>query len=262
VTDPELGDLDGVLLDLDGVLTTSGRPLQGAQDTIAWLRKEAVPFRILTNTTSLTQRDLLAELQSAGFDLRDDEVMTAATAAAAFLRRHHVGARCFLVTDADLSQEFEGIEMTDRNADVVVIGGADAGFTYANLNRVFQMVMNGATFIAMHRNFYWQTDEGLMLDAGAFVRGLEEATGKEATLVGKPARSFFETAGVALGLTADRMIMVGDNVSSDVNGAQEAGLRGVLVRTGAFRPDQLERAEREPDAVIDSIADLPSLIGG
>jgi HAD superfamily hydrolase (TIGR01458 family) len=262
VKDPVLKDIDGVLLDLDGVLTTSGHPLEGALDTVAWLRGAKVPFKILTNTTSLTQRDLLAELQTAGFDLRDDDVMTAATAAAAFLRKHHPGARCFLVTDADLSQEFEGIEMTDRNADVVVIGGADDGFTYANLNRVFQMVMSGATFIAMHRGLYWQTDEGLMLDAGAFVRGLEEATGVKATLVGKPARSFFETAVESLGLMTDRLIMVGDNVNSDVNGAQRAGIRGVLVRTGAFRPDQLERAEREPDAVIDSIADLSGLISG
>jgi ribonucleotide monophosphatase NagD (HAD superfamily) len=113
----------------------------------------------------------------------------------------------------------------------------------------------------MHRGLYWQTDDGLMLDAGAYVRGLEEAAGVEATLVGKPARSFFDSAVAALGVPAEGIVMVGDNVTSDVNGAQLAGLLGVLVRTGSFRPDQLERAEREPDAVIDSIGDFPALLG-
>jgi HAD superfamily hydrolase (TIGR01458 family) len=258
---PPVSGVKGVLLDLDGVLTTSGRPLEGANDAIAALRRAGLPFKVLTNTTSMTRRALLLRVQEAGFDLKSDELLTAATAAADFLRKHHRGAHCFLITKSNLSEDFEGISIVDTDADVVVIGGAEEGFTYAMLNRAFQMLMSGATLLAMHRGFYWQTDEGLMLDAGAFVRGLEEAAGVEATLVGKPARSFFGSGIDALGLPAGQVVMVGDNVRSDVNGAQAAGLRGVLVRTGAFRPEHLERAERKPDAVIDSIAELPDLIG-
>jgi HAD superfamily hydrolase (TIGR01458 family) len=250
-----------VLLDLDGVLTTSGRALEGAHDAIAWLRGAGIPFKVLTNTTSMTRRDLLSQVNGAGFELGSDQLLTAATAAADFLRKNHPGARCFLITKRDLSEDFAGIEMGGSDADVVVIGGAEEGFTYASLNRAFQMLMNGAKLLAMHRGFYWQTDEGLKLDAGAFVRGLEDAAGVEATLVGKPAPSFFDSALDALDLPSDAVVMVGDNVRSDVNGAQDAGLRGVLVRTGSFRPEQLERAEREPDAVIDSVGDLPALIG-
>jgi HAD superfamily hydrolase (TIGR01458 family) len=251
----------GVLLDLDGVLTTSGRPLPGAHHAMAALRRAGMPFKILTNTTSMTRRDLLSQVRDAGFELGGDELLTAATATADYLRKKHQGASCFLITKRDLSEDFEGIEIVDTHADIVVIGGAEDGFTYAKLNSAFQMLMNGATLLAMHRGFYWQTDQGLMLDAGAFVRGLEEAAGVEATLAGKPARSFFDSGVDALGIPADEIVMVGDNIRSDVNGAQVAGLRGVLVCTGAFLPEQLERAEREPDAVIDSVADLPALIG-
>jgi HAD superfamily hydrolase (TIGR01458 family) len=256
-----LTDVKGVLLDLDGVLTTSGRPLPGAHDAIAALRKARMPFKVLTNTTSMTRRDLLSQVLDAGLELNGDELLTAATATADYLRKNHQGASCFLITKRDLSEDFEGIEIVDTAADVVVVGGAEEGFTYAKLNTAFQMLINGATLLAMHRGFYWQTDQGLMLDAGAFIRGLEEAAGVEATLAGKPARSFFDSGVDALGVPADEVVMVGDNVRSDVNGAQGAGLRGVLVRTGAFRPEQLERAERRPDAVIDSIADLSALIG-
>jgi HAD superfamily hydrolase (TIGR01458 family) len=256
-----LAGVKGILLDLDGVLTTSGRPLDGALDAIAWLRTTGMPFKILTNTTTKTRQDLCSQLKEAGFDLQADELLTAATAAADYLRRHHPGARCFLITKSDLTADFEDVDVTDADADVVVIGGAEDAFTYANLNHAFQMLMNGAVLLAMHRGLYWQTDRGLMLDAGAYVLGLEDAAGVEATLVGKPARSFFDSAVAALGVPAEGIVMVGDNVISDVNGAQRAGLRGVLVRTGSFRPDQLQRAEREPDAVIDSIGDLPALLG-
>jgi ribonucleotide monophosphatase NagD (HAD superfamily) len=82
----------------------------------------------------------------------------------------------------------------------------------------------------------------------------------EATLVGKPARAFFDSGLEVLGVPREEVVMVGDSLTGDVHGAQAAGMRGVLVRTGAFRPELLRAAEREPDAVIDSIADLPQLL--
>jgi HAD superfamily hydrolase (TIGR01458 family) len=251
----------GVLLDLDGVLTTSWRPLEGAHDAIAWLRDRGMPFKILTNTTSMTRRELFERLQDANLDLRLEDVITAANATAAYVRSHHPGARCFLVTKTDLSEDFEDIEISQSDAGVVVIGGAEEGFTYERLNRAFQMLIDGATLLAMHRGLYWKTDKGLMLDAGAFIRGLEEAAGVQATLVGKPARAFFDSGVEALGVPRDEVVMVGDSLNGDVNGAQQAGIRGVLVRTGAFRVEQLAGAARQPDAIIDSVADLPQLLG-
>ncbi|MDP9222791.1 MAG: TIGR01458 family HAD-type hydrolase [Actinomycetota bacterium] len=255
-----LEGVEGVLLDLDGVLATSWRPIEGALETVGWLRKQAIPFLVLTNTTTMTRRDLLARLRDAGLELHADQVVTAATATGVYVRAHHPGARCFLITKSDLREDFEGIEVSDRDADVVVIGGAEEQFSYENVNRAFQLLMQGATLLAMHRGLYWKTDAGVMLDAGAYVGALERAAGISATLVGKPAGTFFEAGLEVLGIDAERVVMVGDNVRSDVNGAQNAGLRGVLVRTGVFRQDDLDRAEREPDAVIDSVAALPGLL--
>jgi HAD superfamily hydrolase (TIGR01458 family) len=253
--------VSGVLLDLDGVLTTSWRPLEGAHAALTWLRERQMPFKILTNTTSMTRRDLLTRLNAANLDLDPDDLMTAATATATYIRAHYPGARCYLIAKCDLSEDFEGIEIGSSDADVVVIGGAEERFSYDALNRAFQMLMEGASLLAMHRGLYWKTDEGFMLDAGAFIRGLEEAAGVEATLVGKPAKAFFDAGLGALGVRRAEVVMVGDSLTGDVHGSQAAGMRGVLVRSGAFRPEVVEATEQKPDAVIDSVAELPRLLG-
>jgi ribonucleotide monophosphatase NagD (HAD superfamily) len=107
---------------------------------------------------------------------------------------------------------------------------------------------------------YWRTAGGWQLDGGAYVAGLEEATGRRAVVCGKPASAYFEQALHSLGVSADRAAMVGDDVVNDVLGAQAAGITGVLVRTGKFRPEDLEAAEGTPDHVLDSVADLPTLL--
>ncbi len=154
----------------------------------------------------------------------------------------------------------------EEGAEVVVIAGADAGpgpedvFTYENLNRAFRMLKAGAALVAMHRNLHWRTDEGPTLDTGAFTLGLEAAAGVTAEVVGKPSPDFFRQAASLLGVPADRAAMVGDDVESDVLAAQAVGLTGVLVRTGKFREEDLERASGDPDHVVDSVADLPALL--
>jgi len=254
-------DIRGVLLDLDGVLTLSWRPLPGALETLEQLRRARVPFLVLTNTTSMTRRELRDRLVDGGFDLAPEELMTAPTATAAYLRTHHPRARCFLINKKDISEDLEGVDLVDEDAEVVVIGGAEDRFTYENVNKAFQMLMEGAALIAMHRSLYWKTDRGLMIDAGAFIRGLEEAAGVTAVTIGKPSRASFDAAVKQLGIGHDHLAMVGDDLRSDVAGAQAAGLMGILVKTGKFRPDGPEGAPAVPNATLDSIADLPALLG-
>jgi HAD superfamily hydrolase (TIGR01458 family) len=168
----------------------------------------------------------------------------------------------FLLSDGDARADLEGVTLVEAGepADVVVIGGACDAFTYATLNRVFSLLTEGASLIGMHRNLYWRTAEGLQLDGGAYIAALEEAAGTEATICGKPAPAFFEAALELLGVPAGRAAMVGDDVVNDVLGAQAVGMTGVLVRTGKFRPTDLERIDGAPDRVIDAFADLPSLL--
>jgi HAD superfamily hydrolase (TIGR01458 family) len=251
---------DGLLLDIDGVLAVSWKALPGAIGTLEWLRAEGVPFRLVTNTTTHTRADLAETLRDAGFEVDGSEIVTAVVATATYLREHHNGARVFLLTDGDARADLEGIELVDDGADVVVLGGASEEFTYPTLNLVFQMLMDGAELVGMHRNLYWKTAEGWQLDGGAYIAGLEEATGRAAVICGKPSAAYFASALAMLGASAERTAMVGDDLENDVLGAQAAGLTGVLVRTGKFRPEDLERADTAPDMQLDSIAELPGLL--
>ncbi len=257
-----MGDIDGVLLDIDGVLAISWVPLPGAIETVAWLRANGVPFRLITNTTTKTRADLGTTLRDAGFHVRDDELITAVVATAEYLRTNHPGARCFVLSDGDARDDLEGVELSSLDdADVIVVGGACEDFTYPTINRVFGRLMEGATLVGMHRNLYWRTSEGLELDAGAYIAGLEEATGRSAVICGKPTGPYFDAAIAMLGVPRERAIMVGDDVVNDVHGAQVLGIRGVLVETGKFLPDDLAKVPTEPDHVLASIADLPRLLG-
>ena len=256
-----MADIDGVLLDIDGVLAVSWEPLPGGIDAIGWLRSNGVPFRLITNTTTKTRADLAETLRSAGFDVRDEEIVTAVVATAQYLRRRHDGAMVYVLSDGDATDDLDGIELGRvEDADVIVLGGAYDGFTYRNLNRVFRRVMEGAALVGMHRNLYWLTTEGLQLDAGAFISGLEEASGREAVICGKPTRPYFASALAVLGVPAERAVMVGDDIVSDVRGAQEAGIRGALVKTGKFLPGDLEKVAEPPDFVLETVADLAGIV--
>ncbi len=256
-----MDEIEGVLLDIDGVLAVSWEPLPGAIEILGWLRSNGVPFRLITNTTTKTRADLASTLRDAGFDVRDDELITAVAATARYLRAHHPSARCFLLSDGDASADLEGVELADvEDADVIVLGGASEDFTYPTMNRIFGRLMGGASLVGMHRNLYWRTSVGLELDAGAYIAGLEEATGREAVICGKPSAPYFDAALEMLGVPRERTIMVGDDIVNDVRGAQVLGIRGVLVRTGKFLPDDLAKVPEPPDHVLETVADLRGVL--
>lgn len=250
----------GVLLDLDGTITVSWRAIAGAAETLAWLRSRGIPFVVATNATSRTRSDVAGALSGAGLEVSADEVVTAALAAAAYLRANHPGQGVFAVGGRGSLDDVGDIDLVDEGAGVVLIGGADDDFTWRNLSRAFRLVLGGAALVAMHRNVAWMTEEGMQLDTGAFLMGLERAAGVQAAVVGKPSPAFFEQCLVSLGLPAGSVAMVGDDLEADVLAAKAVGMRGVLVRTGKFRSEELEVAAPRPDAVIDSIAELPRLL--
>ncbi|OLT29626.1 HAD family hydrolase [Nocardiopsis sp. CNR-923] len=251
----------GVLIDIDGVLTVSWRPIPGAARALELLRGAGLRTALLTNTTSRTRADIAATLRGAGFDVTEDDVLTAPTALSAYLAGHHPGARCRLINDGDIRADLEGVELVEENPDLVVTGGGGPEFDYATMDAAFNDLRSGARLVAMHRNMYWRTEEGMRLDAGAFVVALERAAGVSAEVVGKPAEAFFTAALERLGLSARETAMVGDDVVSDVLAAQRLGIRGVLVRTGKFEEGALDRVEGVPDHVVGSFADVPALLG-
>lgn len=250
----------GVLLDLDGTIAVSWRALPGAGQALGWLRANGIPFLVATNATSRTRSGLAEVLREAGLDVAAEELITAPVAAAAYVRARHPGARVFALGGRGSLDDMPGVELVHEGADVVLIGGADDDFTWRDLSRAFRMVLDGAVLVAMHRNLAWMTDEGMQLDTGAFLAGLERAAGVEAAVMGKPSPAFYEQCLAALGLPAGSVAMVGDDLEADVRAAKAVGIRGVLVRTGKSGSLEADGRGVLPDAVIDSIADLPGLL--
>ena len=254
--------IDGLLLDIDGVLAVSWEALPGAVDAMRRLRDRGVPFRLITNTTTKTRADLAGTLTEAGFDVVGEDIVTAVVATAAYLSTAHPGAKVFVLSDGDASEDLAGIELVAADdADVIVIGGACDDFTYGTMNRIFRRLMDGASLVGMHRNLFWKTSEGWELDGGAYIAGLEEAADTKATICGKPEKAYFDSALAMLGVTADRAAMVGDDIVNDILGAQVAGLTGILVRTGKYRAGDEDRDDGRPDHVVPSFADVPELLG-
>jgi HAD superfamily hydrolase (TIGR01458 family) len=248
-----------LLIDLDGVLYVEDEPVAGAVGALAALRAGGWSLRFVTNTTSRPRRAILARLERLGFEVGPDELVTpAALAVRHCADRGH--RRVGLVMNDALREDFAGVEEGGDRVDAVIVGDCGEGFDYATLNRAFRWLMDGAELVALQKNRFWMTPDGLSLDVGPFVAALEYAARTEALVVGKPARAFFETALAGTGAVPSRAAMVGDDVESDVGGAIDAGLAGILVRTGKFREDALQASGVQPTLVVDSIADLPALL--
>jgi HAD superfamily hydrolase (TIGR01458 family) len=253
-----------ILLDVDGVLHVSGTPIEGAAAAVARLRDAGHRLRFVTNSTTRSRRSLAEELRSLGVEVEDEELQTTAAAAARTLR----GRRVLALTMAALVEDLDGVELVGEHADAVLVGGADETpetnrvFSYMNLARAFAELDAGAELYCLHRNRWWQTSRGPLLDAGAFVAGLEYAAEVVATVLGKPSPSYFGAALEALDADPDQAWIVGDDLESDIAGGQQAGLRTVLVRTGKFRADALTTARVAPDVVLDSLAALPDWLEG
>jgi len=248
-----------ILLDVDGVFHVSGRPIPGGALAVRRLREAGHRLRFVTNTTVRSRTQLAAELRSFGVELDERELQTTAAAAAHALR----GRRVLALVMPAVVEDLEGLELVGEDADAVLIGGADETaesgrvFSYMNLARAFSELQAGAELYCLHKNRWWQTSRGPLLDAGAFVAGLEYAAGVEAVVVGKPSAAYFEAALEALDADPQLAWMVGDDLEVDIAGAQRFGMKTALVRTGKFRPDDLERSPVVPDIVLNSVAELP-----
>ena len=257
----------GVLFDMDGVLYNSDRLIAGAVETIEWMRREGIPHLFVTNTSSRDRGALVEKLHGFGIAATVEEILTPAAAAADWLLRRREscdGGPVALFVRPATRREFAGlpcVEEGDGEVSYVVIGDLGQHWDYATLNRAFRLLYHNpeAKLIALGMTKYWLASDGISLDVAPFVAALQHATGREPLVFGKPDARFFHAAAAKLGLAPEELLMVGDDVEADTGGAQAAGLKGALVRTGKFRPSDLERGpmvRRQPDVVWDSVADL------
>ena len=250
----------GLLLDLDGVFYIGRRLLPGARETLAWVREQNIPCRFLTNTSTKNSAELVDKLEGLGLSVEAEEILSAVSATKAYLMNQGEPLpKVELVTRESAREEFSEFPPAENGqADFVVIGDIGAAWSYDLLNRLFRLLMNGAQLVAMHRNRFWEDEDGLRMDIGAFVAGLEYVTGQQAVIIGKPSADFFTLALQQLECEAGEGVMVGDDIHSDIGGARAQGLQACLVRTGKFREETLAESDVQPDALLDSIADLPT----
>ena len=261
-----LPDPLGFLIDLDGTLYADGGPVPGAVEALARLRDRGRPFRLVTNTSSRSRAMLVQRLQEYGFDVAPSELFTAPMAAAALAAEAGWRRVVPLVPEpalADLAPlELAGgtsgiVAGAEWRADAVLVGDLGERWTHALMQEAFEHLCGGAALLAVSRDRYWRKDGRLTLDAGPFVAGLEYASGRAAIVAGKPSPRFFAGALASLGTVSPREVaMVGDDVWSDVGGAQGAGLQGWLVQTGKYRREAAAAAGITPDRVIHSVAAL------
>lgn len=260
-----------VVFDIDGVLVTSWRPIPGAVETLRVLADRRIACSYLTNTTTLTRVQIASALSDAGMNVRPDEVITAAGLTADYVRARYPGARCLLVNNGDIAADMPGLDIVSDVAnaekpDVILLGGAGPEYNHRTLSRVYEWMASGVPVVAMHRSTAWETDAGLLIDTGMYLIGMEQASGRTVTAVGKPAPAGFQAAAARLGVDPDETYMVGDDLNNDVLPAQVVGMTGVLVRTGKFRQETVDRwaadeFAMQPNYVIDSVADIPALLG-
>jgi phospholysine phosphohistidine inorganic pyrophosphate phosphatase len=249
----------GFLIDLDGTLLEAQKLVPGAAQALAFLKARKVPYRIVTNTTSKPRSAIMEKIRSHGLDLPPDAIITAPVIGREYLLQKGL-TRCYPLVRDSLREDLLGIEFVEHSPQAVLIGDLGEELSYGALNRGFRFLLDHEiAFITLARNRYFRGGDGLCLDVGATVAALEYATARTAVLIGKPAREFFLGACQSMGVPPEDTVVIGDDLEADIGGAIAAGCQGVLVRTGKFRPAQLENSPVRPDRVLDSLAGLSDL---
>lgn len=275
-----LAGVRAFLLDLDGVIVLAGDAIPGAAEALAALERRGVPYRIVTNTSAVSRDTLSRWSARLGAPIPAERFESALSASAAWTARTFPGQSLYVLASDDAKREFAGQRMlSHQEADAkgavvaaVVIGDSPEEATFDNLNRAFRLIRGGATLVGMHRNPWWLTPEGPTLDSGSFVVGLEFAAETRAKVIGKPSPAFFAQAIRDLRKEAGRdlarreVVMVGDDVRTDVRAAQRAGLRGILVLSGKHGEVDVEAAVRErggrrPDAIASDLGAVIAALG-
>ena len=227
-----------ILFDISGVLHVDLTPIPGAIEAISGLRKLGIPMRFVTNTSRSCSDVIYHALNDMGFDVSADEIFTAALAVKQVCEQRELRPYCLI--HPELEVEFAPLDQSDPN--VVIVADAADRFDYAHLNEAFSLLINGAPLIGIGRNRYFKSGGRLQLDAGPFITALEYAANIEAEILGKPSSGFFLTAVNSLGCRVEDVLMIGDDVESDVLAAVDAGLQACLVRTGKYLPGDEDKA--------------------
>lgn len=253
--------MDAVLLDLDGVIYQGESALPGALATLEWLQHENIPHLFLTNTTSRPASAVISKLVDMGIAITPDQLLTPVIVARHWLEDQGSTSVACLLAEQSL-EDLGGLDLLtypdQAEVKAVIVGDLAEDWTYDRLNWGFRLLMENpkSHLVALGMTRYCRSGAQLRLDVAPFVSALQSATDRDPKVTGKPGKLMFEAGLSMLGVKADQAVMLGDDIRSDIGGALDAGLKGVLVQTGKFRTEDLSD-DLSPTAVIPSIADLP-----
>jgi HAD superfamily hydrolase (TIGR01458 family) len=250
-------EFKGVMFDINGVLEFQGAVYPGAIELLGWLRQKEIIIRILTNSTLKSRQDCTAKLNKMGFNVKAEEVITASYATAQYLKTLNPRS-CWVMLKRKGLEEFKDFHHDDKRPEYIVLGDYREGFNFQNMNKVLQLLLKGSQLIVMIPEKVDHSMGQVELTVGAYGKMLEDAANVKATYIGKPNASIYDITLQTMGLQRKEVLMVGDRVATDIVGAQMAGIKSVLVKTGEFHTSDL-KGDVQPDYVVDSVQELKKL---
>jgi len=249
-----MDQIKGLFIDIDGVLIEDNRAIKGVVDTLNHLR-EKYKIRLLTNTTTKTVKEIHQLLIQLGFIIEKKEIITAPVAAKIILKKKGIN-KIYPVVNKQILPDFTEFTIDKNKPEAIIIGDIGTTWDFNLLNNLFKYMMGGTELIALHKSKFWKRKGELQLDIGMFVEGLEYATGKNATVIGKPSSSFFDAALQSINLLKHEIIMIGDDIDGDIGGAQNFGIKAFLVKTGKYNENFVSTSTVKPDKIIHSFNSL------
>ena len=249
-------NINGLLIDLEGVLYNDNQLIPGSIDVIKELKRVGLKLRFLTNTTTAPRKKILEKLLNFGFDIEEKEIFTPIIATKNYLRDNTV-KKISLVTNIEIIEEFKEYEITQKDPEAIIMGDIYKNFNWDILDRIFKLVyINNAALIALHQNKYCMRDGQVSLDLGPFVRAIEYASNKKSILMGKPEKNFFDLAIKDMEISKEAVFMIGDDIISDIKGAKDFDIKAIQVKTGKYQKEDCSDKFTQPDLRIDSIINL------
>jgi 4-nitrophenyl phosphatase len=255
----DFSKIDGVILDMDGVLWRGNTPLPGLAEFFAFIRERGLPFVLATNNSRRSPHEYVGKLEKWGVPQVDSsQVVTSGTATVDYLQLHYPPKSSTFVIGGDGLRDLlakADFALAENDADIVVVG-IDFNLTYEKLRTATLLIRSGAAFIGTNPDVTFPTPEGLAPGAGSILALLESATDVHPIVIGKPERAMFETALHRMGTSPDRTLMIGDRLGTDIVGGNNADLKTVLVMTGVTTPELLSESSIKPTAVFDGLNHL------
>ncbi|NLR90410.1 TIGR01458 family HAD-type hydrolase [Flammeovirga agarivorans] len=256
----KLQDIQGILCDLDGVLYNDSQLIDGVIESINTLKNRGYKFLFVTNTSGVTSDELFVRLTNMGIPVSSDEILSPPLAALNYVKEKKYNTVEVLGGHSIKELFYKDLKKDIDNPEAIIVGDIGKNWDYQLMNSLFNKILNGSDIIGLHKGKFWKSSDGLRIDIGAFIKGLEFATSKESICIGKPQKEFYESAIKKINISPNNLLMIGDDIIGDIQGAKEANLTAIQVKTGKYREELTKNAIIQPDIIVNDFNELKDLL--